>query len=65
MTEVHHYRGYVLVYDPPPIPVRNCDWSFIHDAYCWDDDTDRKGYAATYTEAIAEIDAIEDGKCAA
>jgi len=25
--------GYDIVYNPPPIPMRNCDWQFCHEDY--------------------------------
>ncbi len=27
------YRGCWIEYDPPPIPVRFCDWQWWHDSY--------------------------------
>lgn len=27
------YRGYNIRYDPPPIPIRTCDWQFEHEDY--------------------------------
>ena len=50
----------VTSYDPPPIPVRNCDWSAV------DDDTYNGpgcpvGYGSTEPEAVADlIEKIED-----
>ena len=33
------YRGYTITYDPPPIPDRQFDWSWIHENYdAWTDD---------------------------
>lgn len=62
------YRGWSVNYDPPPIPVRDFDWSATHpdydadwrgeeDGWC---DNGLKANAATYEELCAEIDAIED-----
>ncbi len=30
MTE---YKNYFIEYDPPPIPIRSCDWQFAHKDY--------------------------------
>lgn len=53
------YRNWQITYDPPPIPVRNCDWQFWHEDYDGPEDN-RCGYAASLADAKAEIDAIED-----
>ena len=49
------YRGYVIEYDPPPIPVRIHDWSFVHEDYDGPEDG-RCGTAATLWDAKREID---------
>lgn len=52
------YRGYRITYDPPPIPVRTCDWHFVHEDY--DEGDRRHGSAASLNAAKNEIDLIED-----
>lgn len=61
------YRGYHIYYDPPPIPVRTCDWHFVHDDYDGaPNDYDegpadhRCGSAASEQACREEIDALED-----
>lgn len=57
------YRGYHIYYDAPPIPVRTCDWHYVHDDYDGaDDSTDnRHGHCASEQECRAEIDmALDD-----
>lgn len=56
------YRGWHIRHDPPPIPVRNCDWQFWHDDYdgAPDASDNRFGYAPSLDAAKAEIDAWED-----
>lgn len=29
----HRHGKWTIHYDPPPIPVRNCDWHFTHEDY--------------------------------
>jgi hypothetical protein len=53
------YRGYRIDYDPPPIPVRCCDWQFAHEDYDGPEDN-RCGHAPSLEAAKAEIDIIED-----
>lgn len=48
------YRNYRIYYDPPPIPIRNCDWHFVHDDYDLDDP--RHGHCASAAECRREID---------
>jgi hypothetical protein len=52
------YRGYVITYDPPPIPDRRWDWQFQHEQFCGDGD-ERNGQAASLTDAMYAIDEIE------
>jgi hypothetical protein len=49
------YRGYVIYYDPPPIPDRRYDWHFYHRHYDGEGDP-RHGDAASLGAAMAEID---------
>ncbi|CAB4140886.1 hypothetical protein UFOVP399_4 [uncultured Caudovirales phage] len=43
----------VATYDPPPIPVRNCDWSAVLDTY---DAGDPIGWGRTRDEAVADLE---------
>lgn len=55
------YRGWHIHYDPPPIPVRNCDWQFWHEEYDGPGDN-RSGHAPSLETAKAEIDEREDDR---
>ena len=58
-----NYRGWVIKYDPPPVPFRNCDWAFVHRDFDGAPDAGdhRYGHAASVVEAKAAIDSlIED-----
>lgn len=67
ITEVpprNEYRGWTISYDPPPIPVRNCDWRATGPNYdAWTEgegewaDNGQKATGATREELIADIDA--------
>ena len=52
------YRGYVIEYDPPPIPVRLHDWTFAHEEFDGAPDSGdmRAGTAASLEDAKREID---------
>lgn len=56
------YRGWWIDYDPPPIPVRTCDWQFWHDDFdgAPDANDNRYGSAGSLDAAKAEIDDRED-----
>lgn len=58
------YRGYVVTYDPPPIPDRRWDWHFAHEQFDGAPDAGdrRHGDAASLTDAMHEIDSIEDDR---
>ena len=43
----------VTTFDPPPIPVRNCDWSATLDSY---DAGDPIGFGRTREEAVADLE---------
>lgn len=63
MTDKIKYRGvWTIYYDPPPIPVRTCDWHFVHDDYDGAEDAHdhRHGHAASLAEAKAEIDDLDE-----
>jgi hypothetical protein len=52
------YGLYRIDYDPPPIPDRRFDWSYVHDQY--DGPGDRRcGRAESLDDARNEIDALE------
>lgn len=52
---MHGYRGYLITYDPPPIPTRNCDWHWRHGDLDLDDN--RYGHSGSLADAKADIDA--------
>jgi hypothetical protein len=62
-----HYRGYHISYWAKPIPIRTCDYDFVHDDY---DPTPEDSYgpmsdhrcgsAASIEAAKAAIDELED-----
>lgn len=47
------YRSYRYYYDPPPIPIRQCDWHCYHKDYDGPGD-DRSGSAPS-EEAIKQL----------
>lgn len=49
------YRGFRIHYDPPPIPVRDCDWQWVHVDYDGPEDN-RYGHAPSFEAAKADID---------
>lgn len=49
------YRGYIINYDPPPIPSRKHDWQFAHKDYNGPRDN-RCGTAPSLEAAKTEID---------
>jgi hypothetical protein len=55
------YGKWTIRFEPPPIPVRSCDWQFVHDDFDGaPDGNDRRcGSAGSLAEAMAEIDLIE------
>lgn len=55
----HAYRGYLISYDPPPIPSRAYDYSFAHVDYDGPGDP-RFGRAESVLGCRCEIDLIED-----
>ena len=52
MTITYNEEEIITHYDPPPIPMRNCDWSAVRDSYepGWP-----IGLGATEAEAIADL----------
>lgn len=59
MTTIRtEYRGYVIEYDPPPIPGPTFDWQYTHKDYDGPEDK-RHGYSASVEACKAEIDDIE------
>ena len=63
MTYQHAGRtGLWHIYcDPPPIPIRDYDWHFHHDAYDGPGDQ-RCGSAGSLEECLLEIRELEDGE---
>lgn len=57
-----HYGPWRICFDPPPIPVRTCDWQFYHEDFDGAPDAgdNRCGSAASFADALNECDAIED-----
>lgn len=59
------YRGYTIEYRPPPIPLRDCDWEYVHQDYDggpWDSYgppmDDRCGWAASLEDAKRAVDEL-------
>ncbi len=52
------YRDFHISYDPPPIPVRSCDWHYWHDDFDGAPDSNdcRYGHCATEGGCRQEID---------
>ncbi len=54
------YRDYVIIYDPPPIPIRRFDWSWAHEDF--DGSTDgndrRCGSSVSVEAAKRDIDEL-------
>jgi len=55
------YGSWRITYDPPPIPLRTMDWSYVHVDYDGADDSrdTRCGYAPDLATCIVEINEIE------
>ena len=51
------YRGFEIIYDPPPIPYRNLDWQFAHIEYDGPEDH-RCGAGESEAECREFIDEI-------
>lgn len=60
----HHYRGWVIYFDPPPIPIRTLDWTYSHDSFdgAPDANDNRYGYAPSLEQAKRDIDEIEEDR---
>ena len=56
------YKGYSILYDPPPIPLRNMGWQFYHDDYdgAPDSNDGRSGSGASIADCKEQIDEMED-----
>ncbi|MCW2763368.1 MAG: hypothetical protein JWR85_3569 [Marmoricola sp.] len=56
------YGPWRIYFDPPPIPVRNCDWQYHHDDFdgAEDSNDNRAGSCASFADALNECDAVED-----
>lgn len=60
------YGSWIITYDPPPIPLRTLDWTYVHEDYDGAEDSgDRRlGYAPDIATCIVEINEIEaDARC--
>ena len=57
--EIVRYRGWQIQFDPPPIPIRNMDWHYVHENYDGPGDP-RYGHAESYQACLDAIDEIED-----
>lgn len=55
------YGSWIITYDPPPIPLRTLDWTYVHEDYDGAEDSgDRRlGYAPDIATCIVEINEIE------
>ena len=53
------YRGFAVVLDPPPIPTRAHDWSFVHPDYDGPGDP-RCGSGSSIADCQRQIDEILD-----
>lgn len=65
-TQGIRYGNYHIYYDPPPIPIRSCDWHYVHDDYdgapIFSDGPPadhRCGSAASVEDCKREIDELE------
>ena len=58
MEQRIEYRGFVITYDPPPIPSRAYDWRWVAEDYDGAEDAydTRIGAAASLEAAKAEVD---------
>lgn len=58
MNEIKH-GPWRIYFEPPPIPIRTCDWQFVHDGYDGPGDR-RHGSAASVEDAVEQIREIEE-----
>lgn len=49
------YRNFMIYYDPPPIPIRTCDWHAVHKDYDGPEDN-RFFHAASEKAARKRVD---------
>lgn len=58
------YGDWTIRFDPPPIPVRNCDWAFVHEDFdgAPDSNDNRCGYGESPEDCIERIYEIEGSK---
>ncbi len=58
MEQRIEYRGFVITYDPPPIPTRAYDWQWMSDDYdgAPDSQDTRAGRSASLEAAKADVD---------
>lgn len=61
MKHEYTFGKWAIAYDPPPIPARNCDWSYTHE----DDDgapdgyAGRSGHAESLNACLAAIEELQ------
>jgi len=51
------YRGYIITYNPPPIPWRGADWQYYHEDFDGPGD-ERRGCCMTLQGCRADIDEL-------
>ena len=62
------YRGWSVSFDPPPIPIRSCDWRATHPDYDASYEGDESGWvdnglkaeAGSFDDLCAQIDELQD-----
>lgn len=63
--EPETYRDFRIYYEPPPIPVRDCDWHWVHEDYDGAEDANdnRYGHASSLEAAKSAIDEWHFDRC--
>lgn len=56
------YRDFIISFDPPPIPVRDCDWHAVHHDYdgAEDGNDHRYFHGPSAADCKAQIDEWHD-----
>lgn len=49
------YRGFMVTYDPPPIPTRDYDWHAVHDDYDGAEGDDRHFNGPNAADCVRQI----------
>jgi hypothetical protein len=62
LSQTVAYGNWTIAYNPPPIPVRSCDWQYCHNDFDGAEDAcdNRHGSAPTLAECLNEIDDYEE-----